>query len=159
MSGAEASVKPGDGLEAGFALDARLAADTVPVADLPVCRVLLMQDARFPWLILVPRRVGVAEILDLSPTDQAQLWAEITQAAAALRAETQPLKLNIGALGNIVRQLHVHIISRFDTDAAWPGPVWGSGSAIPYAPETLAARQASLTRALIAPRDLGGQRG
>ncbi len=141
---------------AGFALDARLAADTVAVADLPLCRVLLMKDARFPWLILVPRRAGVSEILDLAAADHAQLWAEITEAAAALRAETQPLKLNIGALGNIVRQLHVHIVARFDGDAAWPGPVWGAGPASPYSPEALAARQTGLTRALLARRNRGG---
>lgn len=133
---------------AGFALDARLAADTVAVADLALCRVLLMKDARFPWLILVPRRAGVSEILDLAAADHAQLWAEITQAAAALRAEIQPLKLNIGALGNIVRQLHVHIVARFDGDAAWPGPVWGSGAALPYEAAVLAALAARLAHRL-----------
>lgn len=129
---------------AGFVLDARLAADTLSVTDLPLCRVLLMKDARFPWLILVPRRAGMVEILDLTPEAQAQLWTEITLAADGLRAETQPLKLNIGALGNIVRQLHVHIVARFDGDAAWPGPVWGSGPAQPYEDAALAGLAARL---------------
>lgn len=132
----------------GFALDARLAGDTVAIVDLPLCRVLLMKDARFPWLILVPRRAGVSEILDLAAADHAQLWAEITQTAAALRAETEPLKLNIGALGNIVRQLHVHIVARFDGDAAWPGPVWGSGTALSYDAPGLEALRARLAERL-----------
>ena len=111
---------------------------------LPLCVVLLMKDARFPWLILVPRRAGAVEILDLSPADQACLWAEITQCAEALRAVTAPLKLNIGALGNIVRQLHVHIVARNEGDAAWPGPVWGSGAAAPYDDAALSAFLAKL---------------
>lgn len=111
---------------------------------LPLCVVLLMKDARFPWLILVPRRAGAVEILDLSPADQLSLWAEITQCAEALRAVTAPLKLNIGALGNIVRQLHVHIVARNEGDAAWPGPVWGSGAAAPYDDAALSAFLAKL---------------
>ncbi len=144
MSGAAASVKPRDEQEAGFSLDSRLARDTVRVTDLALCSVRLMQDARFPWLILVPRRAGAVEILDLSPTDQARLWAEITQSAEALRAALNPLKLNIGALGNIVRQLHIHIVARNEGDAAWPGPVWGSGAAVAYGDAALQARRDSL---------------
>ncbi len=144
MGGAAASVKPRDEQEAGFSLDSRLARDTVRVTDLTLCSVRLMQDARFPWLILVPRRAGAVETLDLSPADQARLWAEITQSAEALRAAVNPLKLNIGALGNIVRQLHIHIVARNEGDAAWPGPVWGSGAAVAYGDAALQARRDSL---------------
>jgi diadenosine tetraphosphate (Ap4A) HIT family hydrolase len=118
---------------AAFALDGRLAADTRHVASLPLCEVLLMNDARFPWLILVPRRPGLVEIADLPEADQAALWREVNRASAALRAQAPCDKLNLGALGNIVRQLHVHVVARREGDAAWPGPVWGSGPAQPYA--------------------------
>jgi len=118
--------------DASFALDPRLQADTCPVAPLPLCEVLLMDDARFPWLILVPRQPGASEITDLSETDQARLWQEVNRAAAALRAAAPCDKLNLGALGNIVRQLHVHVVARREGDAAWPGPVWGCGHAQPY---------------------------
>jgi len=116
--------------EAGFALDPRLAADTRPVASLPLCDVLLMNDARYPWLILVPRRAGLVEITDLRDDEQAVLWQEVNRAAAALRAIAPCDKLNLGALGNIVRQLHVHVVARVEGDAAWPGPVWGNGQAV-----------------------------
>jgi diadenosine tetraphosphate (Ap4A) HIT family hydrolase len=116
--------------EAGFALDPRLAADTRPVASLPLCDVLLMNDARYPWLILVPRRAGLVEIADLRDDEQAMLWQEVNRAAAALRAVAPCDKLNLGALGNIVRQLHVHVVARVEGDAAWPGPVWGNGQAV-----------------------------
>jgi len=116
--------------EAGFALDPRLAADTRPVASLPLCDVLLMNDARYPWLILVPRRAGLVEIADLRDDEQAMLWQEVNRAAAALRAVAPCDKLNLGALGNIVRQLHVHVVARAEGDAAWPGPVWGNGQAV-----------------------------
>lgn len=115
-----------------FALDARLAADTVPVASLPLCHVLLMDDARFPWLVLVPRRAGKVEIVDLDAQDQAQVWREVNQASLALRACGPCDKLNIGALGNIVRQLHIHVVARRAGDDAWPGPVWGCGTSTPY---------------------------
>lgn len=126
-----------------FALDPRLAADTAHVADLPLSRLLLMDDARFPWLILVPRRAGLAEWSDLDRDAQHALLDEVQHAAAALRAEVSCDKLNIGALGNIVRQLHVHVVARRVGDAAWPGPVWGSGSAECYAAEP---REALLAR-------------
>jgi diadenosine tetraphosphate (Ap4A) HIT family hydrolase len=118
--------------EASFALDPRLAADTRPVASLSLCDVLLMNDARYPWLILVPRRAGLAEIADLRDDEQAVLWQEVNRAAAALRAAAPCDKLNLGALGNIVRQLHVHVVARVEGDAAWPGPVWGHGHAAAY---------------------------
>lgn len=133
---------------ADFALDGRLAADTRHVASLALCEALLMNDARFAWLVLVPRRAGMVEIADLTQAEQQQLWSEVTHAAAALRACVPCDKLNLGALGNIVRQLHVHVVARREGDAAWPGPVWGSGPAQPYAPEALAQLLTGLQHAL-----------
>lgn len=129
--------------DAGFQLDPRLAADTAPLAALDLCELRLMDDARFAWLVLVPRRGGCAEITDLTTDEQALLWQEVNRASAALRAVVPCDKLNLGALGNIVRQLHVHVVARVQDDAAWPGPVWGSGSAAPY---PAAVRQALIER-------------
>ena len=126
-----------------FALHPRLAADTLPIGDLPLCRVLLMADARFPWLILVPRRAGLVEVIDLDAPERAVLMEEIALASHALRRETGAEKLNVGALGNIVTQLHVHVVARSPGDAAWPGPVWGSGTALPYSDD---AAQRLVTR-------------
>ncbi|MGH8111031.1 MAG: HIT domain-containing protein [Rhodanobacteraceae bacterium] len=122
--------------EAGFELDPRLAADTAFVADWPLCRVLLMDDARFPWLVLVPRRARVVDLDELASADQIGLLEEINRAMALLRWRTPCDKLNVGALGNIVRQLHVHVVARRERDAAWPGPVWGHGPARRYTPRT-----------------------
>jgi diadenosine tetraphosphate (Ap4A) HIT family hydrolase len=115
-----------------FALHPTLARDTVEVARLPLCRVLLMTDRRFPWLILAPEREGVREIHELTPADRAALIEEIARAGQALSRLFRPDKLNVGALGNVVPQLHVHVVARFDGDPAWPGPVWGSGAAEAY---------------------------
>ncbi|RDS85732.1 HIT domain-containing protein [Dyella psychrodurans] len=120
-----------------FMLDARLQADTVPVASLEMCNVLLMNDARYPWLILVPRETGLVEISDLGDQAQQRLWREVNRAAKALREIAPCDKINIGALGNIVRQLHVHVVARREGDAAWPGPVWGNGRAEPYSGDAL----------------------
>jgi diadenosine tetraphosphate (Ap4A) HIT family hydrolase len=117
-----------------FRLDPRLAADTLPVGSLELSRVLLMNDSRFPWLILVPERDGLTELTDLAPADRATLMEEIAAASRALQAAAQPDKINFGALGNIVRQLHVHVVARREGDCAWPGPVWGAGTAVPYSP-------------------------
>lgn len=114
-----------------------LARDTVEVARLPLCRVLLMKDRRFPWLILVPERDSVREIHELPAVDRAELIEEIAQAARVLERLFRPDKLNVGALGNVVPQLHVHVVARFTTDPAWPGPVWGSGAAVGYADDEL----------------------
>jgi diadenosine tetraphosphate (Ap4A) HIT family hydrolase len=122
-------------LATGFRLDLRLATDTVLVADWTLCRVLLMDDARFPWLVLVPRRPGLVEIDDLDEDDCGRLMHEIRRAMQALRGVIECDKLNIGALGDIVRQLHVHVVARREGDAAWPGPVWGHGPAQRYLPE------------------------
>jgi len=133
---------------AGFALDPRLAADTCPVASLPLCDVRLMNDARYPWLILVPRRAGMVEIADLSDVDQTLLWQEVNHSSSALRSTSPCEKLNIGALGIIVRQLHVHVVARNYGDAAWPGPVWGHGKAVPYEPTAREALLEHLRNAL-----------
>ena len=117
-----------------FRLDPRLAADTVPVVDLPLSTLLMMCDGNYPWLILVPRRAGAVEILDLDPADRARMWAEVEAVAAALAAETRADKLNVAALGNVVSQLHVHVVARYHGDAAWPTPVWGRVPAIPLDP-------------------------
>lgn len=120
-------------MSAEFALDPRLAGDSVPVIELPLCSVRLMNDARFAWLLLVPRRAATSEIHELDGIEQERLWREIRLASDALRAVAPCDKLNLGALGNSVRQLHVHVVARREGDAAWPGPVWGSGAAEPYA--------------------------
>lgn len=117
-----------------FMLDARLAADTAFVADWKLCRVLLMDDVRFAWLVLVPRRPNLVELIDLGESDRAQLMHETSHAMAGLRAVAPCDKLNVGALGNIVRQLHVHVVARCQRDAAWPGPVWGHGTTRRYIP-------------------------
>jgi len=132
----------------GFTLDARLAGDTLVVGDLPLSRVLLMRDARYPWLVLVPRKAGRIEVSDLDADDQARLWQEASLAGAALRAVAPCEKLNIGALGNIVRQLHVHVVARNAGDAAWPGPVWGFGKAEAYPPGEAERRIDALSEAL-----------
>ena len=131
-----------------FDLDPRLAADTVPVGTLSLSRVLLMNDARFPWLILVPARAGLREIIDLPAVDRARLMEEISLASSALAGLYGPDKLNIGALGNIVAQLHVHLVARRVGDAAWPGPVWGAGQAQPYDAAARARMLAALVPAL-----------
>lgn len=118
-----------------FELDPRLAADSVFVADGPLSQVRLMDDARFPWLVLVPRVAGASEWIDLDGGQQRLLLAELNQVSRLLQAEPGVRKLNLGALGNIVRQLHVHLVGRHEGDAAWPGPVWGSGPAQRFAPD------------------------
>jgi diadenosine tetraphosphate (Ap4A) HIT family hydrolase len=123
-----------------FVLDPRLAADSVFIADGPLSQVRLMNDARFPWLVLVPRVPQVSEWLELDGAQQRLLLAEINQAGNLIRTEPGMEKLNIGALGNIVRQLHVHLVGRHAGDAAWPGPVWGSGAAERYPQTTLDTR-------------------
>ncbi|HEX7816318.1 HIT family protein [Dyella sp.] len=131
-----------------FELDPRLRNDTCHIASWTLCDVLLMNDARFAWLVLVPRRHGMSEIDDLSPDAQGLLWHEVQRAGAALRMVAPCDKLNIGALGNIVRQLHVHVVARCEGDAAWPGPVWGSGPAQAYDEKALDERIASLKACL-----------
>lgn len=121
--------------EAGFELDPRLERDSVFVADWNLCQVRLMDDAQFPWLVLVPRRVGVVELDDLDATDRTRLMHEIQRAMKTLRSVVECDKLNVGTLGNLVSQLHVHVVARRRDDVAWPGPVWGFGPAHHYLPE------------------------
>lgn len=131
-----------------FFLHPQLAADTVPVGDLPLCRVLLSKDANYPWLILVPRRPGIVELIDLAPADRAILTAEIDAVSRALKTITECEKLNVAALGNVVPQLHVHVIARRHSDAAWPKPVWGAAPAIAYDPAVRDGFVTALRRAL-----------
>lgn len=115
-----------------FVLHPQLAADTALVGDLALCQVRLMDDARYPWLILVPRRAGLRESYQLDEPDRARLWREADQVAAALARHLNADKMNLAALGNQVPQLHVHCIARFEGDAAWPRPVWGAVAPRPY---------------------------
>jgi len=131
-----------------FALDPRLAADTHAIGALPFSELLLMDDARFPWVILVPRIAGARELIDLDEGDQRLLLGEIDRVARVLEAMLHPDKLNIAALGNVVPQLHVHVIARFTSDAAWPNPVWGRGERVAYGGRERAARIAMLRTAL-----------
>ena len=126
-----------------FVLHERLAADTHLIADWDLSRVLLMNDTRYPWLILVPRRESVTELFELSTEDRGLLVEETARAGALLKSCTGAAKINVGALGNLVPQLHVHVVARNPGDAAWPGPVWGHGVALP---RTAAEQSALLER-------------
>jgi diadenosine tetraphosphate (Ap4A) HIT family hydrolase len=122
-----------------FALHPRLAADTQLVCDWEFSRVLLMEDARYFWLVLVPRKEAATEITDLSASERAMLMEEAARAGAILKQDGAE-KLNIGALGNLVPQLHLHVVGRKPGDPAWPGPVWGHSPAVPYEPAEKARR-------------------
>ena len=115
-----------------FELHPRLTQDTSVVGDFPLCRLLLMNDANYPWFILVPRRTEIREIFQLGQRDQQQLLKESSQLSQVLNQIFQADKLNIAALGNMVPQLHIHHIVRYQTDPAWPNPVWGWSPAQPY---------------------------
>ena len=133
---------------AGFALDARLEADSEPVMWLSLCELRIMNDSRWPWLLLVPQRALITEVHDLTPLDQTMLTFETNMVADALKRVTGCDKINTGALGNIVRQLHMHVIARNEGDHAWPGPVWGSGPREPYRRETMRELAARVQAAL-----------
>ena len=127
-----------------FAADPAFEAGSVAVADWPLCQVRLQDDARFPWLILIPRRPGLREIEDLSPADRDVLTEEIVRAGGLVRAvgeaADRPVeKLNVAALGNVTAQLHVHVVGRRSDDGVWPDPVWGRGAATPYEANARAA--------------------
>ena len=122
-----------------FTLHQRLREDTIEIVRLELSRVLLMKDSSFPWIVLVPQRQGVQEVYELSIEDRSVLIEEIAAASEIIKQLYSPDKINIGALGNLVPQLHIHVIGRFRTDRAWPGPVWGSGPARPYAADELNA--------------------
>lgn len=132
----------------GWHLHAQLAEDTHPVASLGLCELRLMDDGNYPWLVLVPRVADAVELLDLDDTQRHAITDEIDLASRALRELFRPHKLNVAALGNLVPQLHVHVIARFQHDPAWPAPVWGRVAARPYPPEALVERIASLQAAL-----------
>ncbi len=131
-----------------FQLDARLIQDTTPVTSFALSRVLLMNDARYPWLILVPARDGLSELHDLNASDQALFNDESIRVSRAMTELFTPEKINVGALGNIVRQLHIHIVARRTDDPAWPGPVWGHSPAVPYTVEQLVDMQSRLASGL-----------
>lgn len=134
--------------DTAFVLDRRLADDTIAVGDLPLSRLLLIKDATYPWFLLVPRRAGAREIIDLDLVARGQLMTEIAMVSQALKDETGCEKLNVAALGNVVAQLHVHVIARFAADAAWPKPVWGQHKARAYDPAVAAALRDGMRRRL-----------
>ncbi|WP_242106904.1 HIT domain-containing protein [Luteimonas aquatica] len=132
-----------------YELHPQLAADTHPVIALGLCELRLMDDSNYPWLVLVPRVADARELIDLDSDQRRQLTEEIDLAARLLRDQFQPFKLNVAALGNLVPQLHVHVIARFEHDPAWPAPVWGRVTAKPYSPETLVERINALREGLL----------
>jgi diadenosine tetraphosphate (Ap4A) HIT family hydrolase len=127
------------GVRAVFALDSRLQQDTLAIGDFPLCRLLLSNDSSYPWFILVPRRDDISELFQLDVADQQQLWQETTALAELLKDLFDADKLNVATLGNVVSQLHMHVIVRKRDDAAWPAPVWGKHPAKPYSAEQVAA--------------------
>ncbi|TFY95584.1 HIT domain-containing protein [Pseudomonas nabeulensis] len=131
-----------------FALDQRLQQDTLTLGDFPLCRLLLSNDSNYPWFILVPRINAISEVFQLGVADQQTLWQETTALAQCLNEGFNADKMNIGALGNVVSQLHVHVIVRKRDDAAWPAPVWGKHPAKPYGEAQVAAIRARLRELL-----------
>ena len=120
-----------------FSIDSQLERDTVRVAALPLCDMLLMNDANYPWLILVPRRASIRELIELNDHDQQQYQLESNMTSQLLLGQFKADKLNIAALGNVVSQLHIHHIARFYSDSAWPKPVWGVFPPLAYTPDEL----------------------
>ena len=131
-----------------FALDTRLQEDTWLIGDFPLCRLLLSNDSNYPWFILVPRREGITELFQLDDADQQRMWAETTALARVLKELFDADKMNVATLGNVVSQLHMHVIVRYQADVAWPGPVWGKHPAKPYAPADVRAIRDRLASAL-----------
>ena len=131
-----------------FTLHPQLAADCLVIGDWPLCRLLRMNDRTYPWLILVPRVSGARDMIDLSDSDQMRLTHEIAQASTTLRRELKCDKLNVAALGNVVPQLHVHVVARFTKDAAWPKPIWGVIPPVAFSAEE-AARELARWQSLL----------
>jgi len=131
-----------------FELDRRLDSDTFFLCDLPLSRVLLMNESQFPWLILVPRVVGAREIIDLSDDQQHQFLKESAMISHVINRLFSPQKLNVAALGNVVSQLHIHHVGRFNTDVAWPKPVWGNQAPVPYSQEKVSELVEALRNAI-----------
>ncbi len=129
-----------------FNLDPRLQQDTFVLGDFPLCRLLLMNDANYPWFILVPRREAVSELFQLDVADQQQLWLETTQLAEVLKDAFIADKMNVATLGNVVSQLHMHVVVRRCEDPAWPAPVWGKHPARPYVGDEITALRDRLRR-------------
>ncbi len=127
-----------------YALDPRLAADSHALARFELCDVRLMDESHYPWLVLVPRLPGLRDLIDLDQSRRHQLTDEVDRASRLLRDAFCPDKLNVAALGNVVAQLHVHVIARFKTDPAWPMPVWGRIETRPYSPEAMLERMTQL---------------
>lgn len=121
-----------------FEMDERLQQDTIVLGDFALCRVLLMNDSRYPWLILVPRCADVSEVFQLTAKQQQQLWQETSHVGQVLKDVFQADKINIATLGNVVKQLHMHVVVRMQVDEAWPAPVWGKGAAQPYTNQAIA---------------------
>lgn len=131
-----------------FALDPRLQQDTLPIGDFPLCRLLLSNDSNYPWFILVPRREAISEIFQLDVADQQLLWQETTALAQWLKDSFDADKMNVATLGNVVSQLHMHVIVRKRDDAAWPAPVWGKLATKPYTAEQVDAIRERLRQGL-----------
>lgn len=136
-------------MTAPFNADSAFETGSVMVGDWPLCQVRLQDDARFPWLILIPRRAGLVELEDLTPSERTLLMDEVVRAGEIVRrlaeaAGAPTHKLNVAALGNVTAQLHVHVVGRRPDDGLWPDPVWGRGAAVPYAPDTLRAAVARI---------------
>lgn len=140
-----------------FSLDARLQQDTLLLGDFPLSRLLLSNDANYPWFILVPRHSDITEVFELTEPQQQQLWLETSSLAAALKRSYCADKINIGALGNVVAQLHMHVIVRFKSDLAWPSPVWGKVPAVPYSVEQAAEIKARLVALALPGLSLAGE--
>lgn len=115
-----------------FKLNERIDNDTFDICELSICKVLLMNDQNYPWIILVPMRADITELHHLSKEDQMKVIDDIAQASNVMEKMFAPKSLNVAALGNVVSQLHIHIVARFEEDATWPGPIWGQKPAIPY---------------------------
>lgn len=124
-------------MSTAFEIDGRLTGSSVPVGDWPLCHVRLSEDSRWPWLLLIPRRTGAVELFDLSPSDRTLLVEEAAKAAEIVRDLIAADKTNVATLGNQVPQMHVHVIGRKIGDPGWPGPIWGVGEPVPYAPDDL----------------------
>ena len=131
-----------------FVLDTRLHEDTWLIGDFPLCRLLLSNDSNYPWFILVPRREGISELFQLDEHDQQLMWAETTALARTLKDAFGADKMNVSTLGNVVSQLHMHVIVRYQADVAWPGPVWGKHPAKPYTQAEVGAIQDKLKSVL-----------
>ena len=130
-----------------FVIDSQLKQTSYPLTSLDVCDLRLVDDQRWPWLLIIPRVAQAVELIDISPDLRAQVWLEIDHVGRVMRDQFSPHKLNVAALGNQVRQLHVHCIARFPEDEAWPNPVWGVGDSVPYDSELLNSRLTALRAA------------